>query len=268
MNFGSIGGSGIPGVNGEGGGAGGMGGMLGGIGKMFGGKTDPKLLAQGYTPPIDSANTDIRQITSDQIANVQTKNQANMSAEELQANLDKQTAELFKPATKRQSVYKPSPMAPADQYTTPLTPVAEKAFQTWRNKYAPQDSGADYDLRGAFKAGLTPDQSTGHWPDTYKKPNHPTFSTESIYGIYGKPGTWGGPNHDQYQPYQEPSSLNPFAGGVNSPVGKGLGAVMDYLRTPAPQSKQVPSTPANSAPIRPGYNADENNQLRLLEQLK
>jgi hypothetical protein len=66
-------------------------------------------------------------------------------------------------------------------YETPLQPHEEAQFQQWKKKYAPNDSGADYDLRGAFKAGLTPDPKTGHWPDTYKKPNHPTFSNESIY---------------------------------------------------------------------------------------
>src|SRR5262245_34549188 len=69
----------------------------------------------------------------------------------------------------------------APTYDTPLTPDEETQFQTWKQKYAPRDSGADYDLRGAFKEGLTPDPVTGHWPDTYKKPNHPTFSVESKY---------------------------------------------------------------------------------------
>lgn len=72
------------------------------------------------------------------------------------------------------------PINPA-QFETPLTPQEEMLFQTWKAEYAPKDSGYDYDLRGAFKAGLTPDPTTGHWPDTYKKPNHPTFSNQSIY---------------------------------------------------------------------------------------
>lgn len=66
-------------------------------------------------------------------------------------------------------------------YETTLTDSEEQAFKDWKIKYAPADSGADYDLRGAFKAGITPDAKTGHWPDTFKKPNHPTFSPESIY---------------------------------------------------------------------------------------
>lgn len=87
-----------------------------------------------------------------------------------------------------------------DDFNTKLTPVEEKQFQQWKSKYAPRDSGFDYDMRGAFKAGLTPDPQTGHWPDTFKKPNHPTFSDESQYASYGSPGKWTGPNHDIFQP--------------------------------------------------------------------
>ncbi len=81
------------------------------------------------------------------------------------------------------------------QYDTKLDPVEEAQFQTWKAKYAPKDSGTDYDLRGAFKAGLTPDPNTGHWPDTFKKPNHPTFSNESQYAVgpdKAKAGHWNG----------------------------------------------------------------------------
>jgi hypothetical protein len=88
------------------------------------------------------------------------------------------------------------------RYDTKLEPGKETAFQTWKQKYAPQDSGADYDLRGAFKAGLKPDPVTKHWPDTFKKPGHPTFSVESQYAK-DRPdlaGHWGGPQHDQYVP--------------------------------------------------------------------
>lgn len=78
------------------------------------------------------------------------------------------------------------------QYDTKLDPGREAKFSSWKAQYAPNDSGADYDLRGAFQAGLTPDPQTGHWPDTYKKPNHPTFSNESQYAAFGNPGHWNG----------------------------------------------------------------------------
>jgi hypothetical protein len=84
------------------------------------------------------------------------------------------------------------------RFETQLNPLEEAMFLKWKQLYAPNDSGADYDLRGAFKAGLTPDPQSGHWPDTFKKPNHPTFSVESIYAPYGKPGRWKG---ETYIPY-------------------------------------------------------------------
>lgn len=85
------------------------------------------------------------------------------------------------------------------QFDTPLSAEDEKSFQAWKQKYAPKDSGGDYDLRGAFKAGLKPDPKSGHWPDTFKKPNHPTFSVESKYASAApdKAGHWDG---DTYVP--------------------------------------------------------------------
>ena len=95
----------------------------------------------------------------------------------------------------------PGAQAPVDptKYETKLTPDEEKKFQTWKAKNAPNDSGQDYDLRGAFKAGVEPDPSTGHMPDTFKKPNHPTFSDQSQYAK-DRPdlaGRWDG---DTYVP--------------------------------------------------------------------
>lgn len=74
-------------------------------------------------------------------------------------------------------------------FNTILTPVDEANYEQWKKKYAPSDSGKDYDLRGAFKAGIVPDKN-GHMTDVFKKPNHPTFSDESQYAKFGKPGHW------------------------------------------------------------------------------
>jgi hypothetical protein len=88
------------------------------------------------------------------------------------------------------------------QFNTQLSPMEEQNFTQWKAQYAPNDSGEDYDLRGAFKANLRPDPKTGHWPDTYKKPNHPTFSNESQYAKFGKPGHWEG---DRFIPAKQGS---------------------------------------------------------------
>lgn len=92
----------------------------------------------------------------------------------------------------------PAAVAVSDSFDTPLTPSQEKKFLTWKGQYAPDDSGADYDLRGAYAAGAMPDPETGHWPDTFKKPNHPTFSNESQYAdvVPGKAGSWRGTGPD------------------------------------------------------------------------
>jgi hypothetical protein len=99
-------------------------------------------------------------------------------------------------------------LAAQDDYTTPLSADDIPDFQKWKQQYAPRDSGFDYDLPGAYKAGLTPDTATGHWDDQFKKPNHPTFSTFSQYAK-DRPdlaGTWQG---DQYIPPPARSNLSP-----------------------------------------------------------
>lgn len=81
------------------------------------------------------------------------------------------------------------------KYDTPLSSDEAAGYAEWKKQYAPRDSGEDYDLQGAYKAGLTPDPETGHWPDTFKKPNHPTFSNESMYATgdnAAKAGHWEG----------------------------------------------------------------------------
>jgi hypothetical protein len=80
-----------------------------------------------------------------------------------------------------------------DKYNTQLSPQEESDYQTWASQNNREKDTYDYDMRGAWKEGLTGGEDPrGHFPDTYKKPNHPTFSDESKYhgvdGYYG--GTW------------------------------------------------------------------------------
>lgn len=77
-----------------------------------------------------------------------------------------------------------------EQYNTPLPPYEEAKFHAWAHANGQLEDLGDYDLRGLWKQtrGVMP---TGeqHGPDTYKKPNHPTFSDESQYhGIDGQLG--------------------------------------------------------------------------------
>jgi hypothetical protein len=87
-------------------------------------------------------------------------------------------------------------LAPEDPYSTPLSLHDEAAYQAWKIQNAPRDSGADYDLRGAYLAGMQRDPDNGHMGDRFKKPNHPTFSDQSQYAVgdqRDRAGFWTGP---------------------------------------------------------------------------
>lgn len=75
-------------------------------------------------------------------------------------------------------------------YDTPLTPEEQQAYSAWAQAGGrdPEKEKYDYDLQGYFKSGGS--LGEGHLPDTYKKPNHPTFSQDSQY--HGKDGAEGG----------------------------------------------------------------------------
>lgn len=116
------------------------------------------------------------------------------------------------------------------QYNTQLSPEEERAFQAWAGDKLKDTY--DYDLRGAWKdivSGKIQQDERGHLPDTYKKPNHPTFSNESIYSTPETPGgKWVEKNYKwQYVPsetnlkYRTPSEL------------------MDYFKTREPDVRLV-----------------------------
>lgn len=69
-----------------------------------------------------------------------------------------------------------------------LVPTDEDPFAA-KGAQSSSPPPIDYDYAGAAAAGLKPDER-GHMPDTYKLPNHITFSNESVY--HGKNGTAGG----------------------------------------------------------------------------
>lgn len=82
-------------------------------------------------------------------------------------------------------------------YNTGLNKSEFNEFWNWANdRYKGQDNvlyemGA-YDLQGAWKdiksGKIDFDPKNGHLPDTYKKPNHPSFSNESRYHTKETPG--------------------------------------------------------------------------------
>lgn len=92
----------------------------------------------------------------------------------------------------------------SDQYNTKLTPDEEKQFQKWAKESGREKDVYDYDLRGAWKelqSGEMSEDARGHLGDKYKKPNHPTFSSQSIYAN-GDGGTWSvdAAGHDVFTP--------------------------------------------------------------------
>lgn len=80
-----------------------------------------------------------------------------------------------------------------NKYNTKLSAKEEAQFQQWANKEGKSGDVYDYDLRGAWKelnSGSMKADDRGHLGDKYKKPNHPTFSDQSVYN--GKDGFVGG----------------------------------------------------------------------------
>ena len=77
----------------------------------------------------------------------------------------------------------------SDSYNTPLPPHEEAQFQAWASKNPRLGGTYDYDARGFWRDGAGPSDN-GHGSDTWKKPNHPTFSDESKY--HGADGYQGG----------------------------------------------------------------------------
>jgi len=91
-----------------------------------------------------------------------------------------------------------------DRFNTKLSDENERRFNNWiaqgKQKYGVDLTGDlyDYDLRGFWLSGGNTNEAfrarKGHAPDTFKKPNHTTFSNQSIY--HGTPaedgGTWQG----------------------------------------------------------------------------
>ena len=78
----------------------------------------------------------------------------------------------------------------SDHYNTPVLEEKADLYQLWLKAFPEQQrSTYDYDMQGAFLAGVEAGEN-GHLPDTFKKPNHPTFSDQSKY--HGTDGLLGG----------------------------------------------------------------------------
>ena len=110
----------------------------------------------------------------------------------------------------------------ADKYAT---------YPDWVAKHQLRESD-DYDMHGAFAAGVQPDER-GHLPDTYKLPNHITYSEESLAAAKkGAPpaGRWAGDDETGWSFYASPTNIE-NAGGVD--------ALTKYFRKNEPGVKLI-----------------------------
>lgn len=143
----------------------------------------------------------------------------------------------------------------ASQYETKLSDQDEQRFQAWKKRFAPNDSGADYDLRGAFKAGLKPG-ADGHWPDTFKKPNHETFSDESKYARGDdarKAGHWNGDNFSPADPRSAPPAemLDAVGSGKTFRYKPGVGEDPNKQHF-GTTTEDLKKTPMGASMVAPG----------------
>jgi len=123
-------------------------------------------------------------------------------------------------STSEQNEEEPKPLYNVDskRYETKLPQQKEQEFQKWLDSqvklgrisqgdydfYKRNGYGYNYDFRAAFlnkdSGGISPVDNQWHWSDYGKKPNHPTFSVESVYnmrdGLQG--GVWGGKEGEDF----------------------------------------------------------------------
>lgn len=101
----------------------------------------------------------------------------------------------------------PTSPDPVENYNTPLEPADEAKFQHFLAESGKQGDLENYDLRGFWKNNAHLAEN-GHGPDTWKKPNHPTFSDESIYsGPYATGGKWVPLAHGKWRFDASPDNL-------------------------------------------------------------
>lgn len=122
--------------------------------------------------------------------------------------------------------------SPEEQYNTPLTASEIPGFQNWIAAQSREQGGRnvmadleDYDLQGYYKAH--PSETTGgHLTDEFKKPNHPTFSNESVYAkLPGmQPGRWE----------QTPEGKDRFVAGQTNLQYRSPKQLQEYFRREEP----------------------------------
>ena len=122
--------------------------------------------------------------------------------------------------------------------------ATDPLFQSWyRNntlegmRGVPYDDNQAYDYYSFYRNWEYKNPEYGiekHFPDTYKRPSHPTFSNESIYSTPENPGgQWGGPDGETYNPkgkfQYNPMKKQYYHGGKMYFLGSDL-SFTDYMK--------------------------------------
>lgn len=107
------------------------------------------------------------------------------------------------------------PAEPPDltgKFNTPLTAAEQPEYEAWLKAKGIDSAKAtfDYDMQGAFKAQAA-QADNGHFPDTFKKPNHPTFSDQSQYSTARTPGGTWAQNGDKWEFKASPYNLTAYS---------------------------------------------------------
>lgn len=115
------------------------------------------------------------------------------------------------------------------QYNTQLSPDEEIRFQRWAESAGRIADLRDYDLRGAWRSGAG-EAANGHFPDTFKKPNHPTFSDESQYSTpEAEGGKWRDGGDGKWVFWASPHNVRGF----------GVDALQGYFRDNEPDAALI-----------------------------
>jgi len=151
---------------------------------------------------------------------------------------------------------------PTQTFDTPLDEKYHDTYQNWLNKNGVSDfdkegNGYDYDYKGAFLAGINRDGGNGHFPDTFKKPNHETFSNESQYANMVKDlpkGHWDGDNFVKYTPDYNastpiPMSSNPGSFGKQAPWYENNRLNGPSITFPNPEENMIRADGGNVQPM-------------------
>ena len=130
------------------------------------------------------------------------------------------------------------PRLPVPDYNTPLTADQQVQYSAWgasRKRSTgrdPRQDTEDYDMQGYFakNGGVPSSDPRGHYTDEFKKPNHPTFSTESQYSTVLQPGGEWTSNGAFYQPSQQ-----------MTPTPEAAAALIRYMRRAEPATRVIPA---------------------------